>query len=90
MNVETTSQETPVSKRVVLVVAVLSAFLTTFLSSSVNIALPAIGNSLRLDAISLNWIATSYILAAAAFLVPLGRIADIWGRKEESYNSALL
>jgi EmrB/QacA subfamily drug resistance transporter len=27
-------------------------------------------------------VATSYTLAAAAFLVPLGRLADIWGRKK--------
>jgi len=29
----------------------------------------------------LSWVATAYLLAAAAFLVPFGRIADIRGRK---------
>jgi EmrB/QacA subfamily drug resistance transporter len=81
MGTEIINRETSTSKRVVLIVAILSSFLTPFLASSVNIALPSIGSHLSLDAISLNWVATSYILAAAAFLVPLGRLADIWGRK---------
>jgi EmrB/QacA subfamily drug resistance transporter len=59
----------------------MSSFLTPFTSSSVNIALPSIGKILSLDAVSLSWVATAYLLAAAAFLIPFGRIADIYGRK---------
>jgi len=29
----------------------------------------------------MSWVPTSYILASAMFLVPLGRVADIFGRK---------
>ena len=75
------SQEVPVNKNVVLAIAILSSFLTPFTSSSINIALPSIGTKLSLGAISLNWVATAYLLAAAAFLVPFGRLADIRGRK---------
>ena len=71
----------PVTKRVVLFIAILSSFLTPFTSSSINIALPTIGQKLHLDAISLDWVATAYLLAAAACLVPFGRLADIRGRK---------
>ena len=35
-----------------------------------------------MDAISLSWVATAYLLASAVFLVPFGKIADIWGRKK--------
>jgi EmrB/QacA subfamily drug resistance transporter len=35
-----------------------------------------------IDAVTLSWIATSYLLAAAIALVPLGRLADIYGRKK--------
>jgi EmrB/QacA subfamily drug resistance transporter len=70
-----------VSRKVVLLVAMMSSFLTPFTSSSINVALPAIGATLTLDAVSLNWVATAYLLAAAAFLVPFGRVADIRGRK---------
>ena len=69
------------TKKVVLLIAILSSFLTPFTSSSINIALPSISNSLSLGAVSLNWVATAYLLAAAALLVPFGRLADIHGRK---------
>jgi len=59
----------------------MSSFLTPFTSSSVNIALPSIGKRFSLDAITLSWVATAYLLAAALFLVPFGRFADLHGRK---------
>ncbi len=68
-------------KGVVLLIATMSSFLTPFTSSSVNIALPTIGIQLSLNAVELSWVATAYLLAAAVFLVPFGRIADIRGRK---------
>jgi EmrB/QacA subfamily drug resistance transporter len=70
------------SKRVVLLITTTAAFVLPLMSSGVNIALPTIGNELSLDAILLGWIATSYILSSAPFLVPFGRIADIYGRKK--------
>lgn len=70
------------SKSVTLLVTTLGAFLTPYMSSAVNIALPAIGQEFDLGAVSLSWIATVYLLAAAIFLVPFGRLADIHGRKK--------
>jgi len=71
-----------VNKRAALLVATLASFLTPFMGSSVNIALPSIGKEFLMDAVLLNWVATSYLLAAAMFLVPFGKIADIYGRKK--------
>ena len=59
----------------------MASFLFPFMGSSVNIALPSIGRELSLDAVTLSWIATAYILTSATLLVPFGRIADIYGRK---------
>jgi EmrB/QacA subfamily drug resistance transporter len=59
----------------------MASFLTPFMGSSINIALPTIGSEFSADAFSLSWIATAYLLAAAVFLVPVGRFADIHGRK---------
>lgn len=70
-----------VSKSVVMLIAGMSSFITPFTFSSVNIALPSIGRELALNAVVLGWVATAYLLSAAAFLVPLGRLADIRGRK---------
>lgn len=64
-----------------LVVASLGSFLTPFMLSSVNIALPTIGREFQTDAVLLSWVATSYLLAAAVTLLPFGRLADIHGRK---------
>jgi len=65
-----------------LIIASISSFLTPFMISSVNIALPAIGNEFETDAVLLSWVATSYLLAASVSLVPFGKLADIHGRKK--------
>lgn len=65
-----------------LIIASISSFVTPFMISSVNIALPAIGKEFKTDAVLLSWVATSYLLAAAVALVPLGKLADIYGRKK--------
>jgi EmrB/QacA subfamily drug resistance transporter len=70
-----------VVKRSALLIATLSAFLTPFMVSSVNIALPAIGKDFQMSAVLMSWVPTSYLVAAAMFLVPFGRLADIFGRK---------
>lgn len=70
------------SKRSVLVVATFAAFLTPFLGSAVNLALPSIGKELNANALSLGWVISSFMLASAIFLLPFGRLADIVGRKK--------
>ncbi len=67
--------------RSVLIVATIGAFTGPFMASSVNVALPAIGARFSMTAISLGWVATAYILAAAIFLLPFGKLGDIHGRK---------
>lgn len=69
------------SKRITLLVTTLGAFLTPYMGSAVNIALPVIGQEFKMSAVSLSWIATVYLLAAAIFLVPFGKLADTHGRK---------
>ncbi len=77
-------------KRSVLLVATFAAFLTPFLGSAVNLALPSIGGDLNADAIELGWIISSFILSSAIFLLPLGRLADIVGRKKVFHLGILL
>ncbi|MEN8614723.1 MFS transporter [Dehalogenimonas sp. THU2] len=69
------------ARRAALVAATLASFLTPFMGSAVNIALPVIGREFSLDAVNLGWVATAYILAAVVFLLPFGRLADIKGRR---------
>jgi len=72
----------PVSKGAVLFITATSAFLTPLMGSAVNLALPALGGEFGMDAVTLAWVSTAYLLSAAAFLLPFGRIADIFGRKK--------
>lgn len=69
-------------RRIALAVAALGAFVTPFMGSSFNIALPSAGKEFSAGAVVLGWLATAYLLASAVFLVPLGKLADIHGRKK--------
>jgi len=71
-----------VTKRSALIIAVIGSFLFPLLGSGINIALPTIGSEFSMDAVMLSWVATSFLLSAAMFLVPFGRLADIYGRKK--------
>ncbi len=51
------------------------------MSSSVNIALPVIGQEFSLDTVLLGWVASAYLLSVAMCLIPFGKIADMHGRK---------
>jgi len=54
------------------------------------VALPIISREFGMDAVLLSWIRVAYLLAAAMFLVPFGKIADIYGRKRiYSYGTAI-
>jgi len=70
-----------INKSPALFITTLASFLTPFGISSVNIALPSIGKTFSMDAILLSWVTTVYLLTSAMFLVPFGKIADIYGRK---------
>src|SRR5271157_364975 len=69
-------------KRITLLSVTLTAFLTPFDVSAVNIALPSIGREFAMHAILLEWVSTAYLLTSAMFLIPFGRLADIHGRKK--------
>ncbi len=77
-------------KTAALTACTLGTFLVSFMSSSLNVALPSIGNEFLSDAILLGWTTTSYLLASAMFLVPLGKIADMYGRKKNLTYGLLL
>lgn len=81
MAINKNNHDDTASKGVVLAVATVASFVTPFMGSAISIALPSIGQEFGMDAVLLSWVATSYLLAAAVFLLPLGRVADIYGRK---------
>jgi EmrB/QacA subfamily drug resistance transporter len=68
-------------KKTVLFVSTIGAFLTPFMGSAVNVALPRIAKEFSMSAVTMTWFAMAYLLAAAAFLLPFGALADRHGRK---------
>ncbi|MDD5289284.1 MAG: MFS transporter [Dehalococcoidales bacterium] len=69
-------------RNAILLVTMIASFLTPFMASAVNIALPSIGKEFNLNVIALSWVTTAYLLTSASLLIPFGRLADIYGRKK--------
>ncbi len=63
-----------------LVLTSVGAFMGPLDGSIVSVALPAIGPDLRLSYAAGLWVQAAYLLATAVLLIPLGRLADIYGR----------
>ena len=68
-------------KRVLLLVSSLASFLVPYTVSSLNVALPAIAEAFKLDAVTIGWVTSAYLLTAAICIVPFAKIADMYGRK---------
>jgi len=69
-------------KRIILIITCMAAWITPFLGASINIALPAVNSDFGVtDQALIEWVVTGFLLSAAVFVVPFGRIADIFGRK---------
>ena len=77
-------------KKIILIVASLSSFLVPYTGSSITVALPAMASQFHADAVTLGWITSAYIIAAAVFIVPFGRYADIIGRKKVFLSGLLI
>jgi EmrB/QacA subfamily drug resistance transporter len=70
-----------VSGAVILFVVSAVQFLTPFMLSAVGVALPAIGREFSASAVQLGLVETVYIFAFSLFLLPMGRLGDIYGRR---------
>ena len=70
------------NRGVILLMIVFTSFINPFLGAAINIALPAISIEFSMNAVSLSWVAMAFLLSSAVFLVPLGKLADIRGRKK--------
>lgn len=69
------------SRSAILLLTTIASFLVPFMTSSITVALPAIGNAYNMNVITLGWVSTAYMLASASLLVPFGKIADMYGRR---------
>lgn len=71
-----------INRKAVLATILMTSFISASNMSMLNVALPAIGRELTMDAVLLGWVVTAHLLSTAAFQVPIGKLADIFGRKK--------
>jgi len=70
------------SRRLILFAIIITSFINPFLGAAINIALPSISEEFSLGAVGMSWVSMAFLLSSAVFLVPLGKLADIRGRKK--------
>ncbi|MFD3655393.1 MFS transporter [Streptomyces sp. NPDC058620] len=68
-------------QKLVLTLLLGAQFMIAVDFSILNVALPVVGEGLGFSLSHLQWIATSFALAAAGFTLLFGRVADLVGRK---------
>ena len=69
------------SRKAVLKAATITAFITTFMGSALNLSIPAMEGDFNVGGAMAGWIVTAYTISVAALSVPFGSVADISGRR---------
>ncbi|MFA5515970.1 MAG: MFS transporter [Desulfuromonadales bacterium] len=77
----TETQPASISRTATLLVVCTAHFLMPFMMSAVGIALPSIGREFAASARQLGLVETTYVLSASIFLLAMGRLGDIHGRR---------
>jgi DHA2 family multidrug resistance protein len=73
----------PATRRAIITVFTMTATIMQALDTTIaNVALPYMQGSLSASLDQINWVLTSYIVAAAIMTAPVGWIADRFGRKK--------
>jgi DHA2 family multidrug resistance protein len=73
---------TPNARRMLITVCAMTATIMQALDTTIaNVALPYMQGSLSASLDQINWVLTSYIVAAAIMTAPIGWLADRFGRK---------
>lgn len=75
----TGQERTP--RKLILLLIIITSFINPFLGAAINIALPSISQDFSMGAVGMSWVSMAFLLSSAVFLVPLGKLADIKGRK---------
>ena len=65
-------------------------FFNPFMGAAVTIALKKIGTEFTMSAVEISWVSMAYLLSMAMFLVPFGRLGDMWGKTKMFLYGTLL
>ena len=81
MVMEETDKEQKSIQHTTLLIAMITNFIPPFAVTALNIAVPHIGTEFHASTTSLTWIVVSFLLVSSVLSLPVGRIADIYGRR---------
>ena len=70
------------SKSAILFSICMAHFLNPFMMSAVGVALPVMGREFSASALQLGLVETTFMLSMAIFLLAMGRLGDIHGRRK--------
>jgi len=83
MNPTHSASMSPKTRRMLITVCAMTATIMQALDTTIaNVALPYMQGSLSASLDQINWVLTSYIVAAAIMTAPVGWMADRFGRKK--------
>ncbi|MCL2143712.1 MAG: MFS transporter [Methanomassiliicoccaceae archaeon] len=69
-------------KRIVLIACCLAGFISPLLTTMINLAVPTIGLEFNISAHDQGWLVMSFFLSSVAFLVPMSRLSDLYGKRK--------
>ncbi|MGN0701757.1 MAG: MFS transporter [Lentihominibacter sp.] len=69
------------TRRAAIIVVLLTAFTMSLTGSAMNLSIPMIGEEFDINASTVGWMVTGYMLTIAALSVPFGRLSDLTCRK---------
>jgi len=70
------------NKGFLMAILMITMFFNAFMAAAVNIAIPFIARDFDLNVVGISWVAMSFLLSSAMFLLPFGKVGDIFGRKK--------
>lgn len=79
--IPSTAPQPQTSRSATLLVICVAHFLMPFMMSAVGVALPTLGREMHASALQLGLVETTYVLSASIFLLAMGRLGDIHGRR---------
>ena len=68
-------------RRIVLIACCIGAFITPLITTMINLAMPTIGHVFGISEHDREWLVIIFFLSSVAFLVPMSRLSDLYGKK---------
>ena len=75
------NNDTSKGNRHILAAAMITSFMTTFMSSALNLSVPSLESYFGVNAAFVSLIISSYTISVAAMSLPMGKISDITSRR---------